>query len=217
MVTTQIPSVEYETLLRRGSREKSTVTIRGVMARKPAQGIAGPKGCTPILWCFCVHDSPSSPCPCMGPIIWLPDDRIFRVSESERPGQQGEKLVEVEVASDALLLFDETREIVPRKPANVRLLRYGEDGKFSPVEETLWVQEYMPMRAAALVGALELIGSNKKIQVMAKKKGPGIFGWIVGAFKAGWEIGEFIDDKTGVSDSLADWLYDTLGPWDELF
>lgn len=216
MSTIAEPTIGYETLLRRRADEQSAVTIHGVIAKKPGPGIFGPKGCTPILWCFCVQDTPSNPCPCMGPIIWLPEGQTIHIRESRRTGQQDDTLVEVDLPSDARVFLDETREIKPRQSANLKLLRYGPGGEFSRVEDAMWIQEYSPVRAATLVRVLEVVGSDPKLQAIAKKS-RGRWKQIVAAFEVGWAVGEFIDDKTGLSDALSDWLFENLGPWDELF
>lgn len=108
--------------------------------------------------------------------------------------------------------MEDTRE-VGGKESGARLMRLGSDGQFSAVAETLWVQEFTPMHIGRLQKALEFIQKHPQLSVIAKKKGTGFWAKIVAAFEAGWEIGTFIDEETGLSDEISDWLLDTFGPW----
>jgi hypothetical protein len=199
----------YEAALSKSSGSKSESTIQGrIISRLPNQ-IAGPRGCFPILWCLCVHDSPDNPCPCNGPIIWIPEGSI---RNRRKLGRGTEGSVELDVEASARVFLEDTREI-GGQDSDARLMRLGADGQFEAVTDTLWVQEFSPMRLDRLKRALELIERDPRLSAIAKKKGKGIWGKLVAAFEAGWAIGTYIDEKTGLSDKLSDWMIDTFGPW----
>lgn len=208
---TAVPKGElkYAQALRDAGAGSSEVQVRGRLITPPSSKIAGPRGCIPILWCFCVHDSPDNPCPCTGPIIWFPRSSI---RTSLGGSQQREETVTLTVDGSTRVFLDDTREAGGRQ-TDIRLLRPGEDGELEPVEESLWVQEFTPFRIDRLQRALEIIESHPQLSVMAKKKGKSFWGKLVAAFEAGWAIGTAIDEETGLSDEISDWLLDTFGPW----
>lgn len=47
----------------------------------------------------------------------------------------------------------------------------------------------------------------------ASGKLPGPAGKLKTAFEIGWNIGTIIDESTGASDKISDWLLDKFGPW----
>ena len=199
----------YESALSKSSGSRSELTIQGRIISRPANQIGGPRGCIPILWCLCVHDSPDNPCPCNGPIIWFPE-RSIRGRRKMKHG--GEGLIEIDVEASTKVFLEDTRE-VGGKESGARLMRLGADGQFEAVADTLWVQEFTSMRIDRLQRALELIEGHPQLSAIAKKKGGGFWGKIVAAFEAGWAIGTFIDEETGLSDKISDWMIDTFGPW----
>lgn len=203
------PDLTYEEALARSTGSSSAVTIEGRIVARASSGIYGPKGCTPILWCLCVHDSPDNPCPCTGPIIWIPD-RFLRAKRKARHGEEG--AIEFDLDGKTRIFLEDSREVGTIE-SGTRLLRKSEDGQLEAVTDTLWVQEFIPMRINTLKRALLLIEGHPQLSAMAKKKGKGFWGKIVAAFEAGWAIGEFIDEETGLSDKISDWMIDTFGPW----
>lgn len=199
----------YEAALDLSSAAKSELTIQGRIISRPANQIGGPRGCIPIFWCLCVWDSPESPCACNGPIVWLPHGS-FRIRKQAQREQEG--LVDINIDANTRVFIEDSRE-VGGKNAGARLMRMTPDGQLEAVTETLWVQEFTPMHIGRLQRALELIEKHPQLSVLAKKKGKGFWAKLVAAFEAGWEIGTFIDEETGLSDKISDWLLDTFGPW----
>jgi hypothetical protein len=202
--------LSYADALRATTEAPATVQITGRVLARSASGIAGPKGCIPILWCYCVQDTPDNPCNCDGPIIWLPEQKqppLLRPAN----GHDGEVTFDVDGATRVFL--DETREVNRDERSDTQLMRLRADGEFEAAEETLWLREFTEVRVDHLQSALDRIDGHSRLSEMAKKKGKGRLGLLVAAFEAGWEIGEFIDEKTGLSDKISDWLLDTFGPW----
>lgn len=60
----------------------------------------------PIILCFCVHDSPSSPCPCTGPILWLRRDDVLRSNVHTRKGERGGDVMRFVVDRDASVVVE---------------------------------------------------------------------------------------------------------------
>ena len=123
-----------------------------------------------------------------------------------------EGLVDIDIDATTRVFMEDSRE-VDCKASDARLLRLRSDGQLEAVADTLWFQEFIPMRIDRLQRALELIERHPQLRAMAKKKTKWKWAQIVAAFEAGWEIGTFIDEKTGLSDTISDWLLDTFGPW----
>ncbi len=92
-------------------------------------------------------------------------------------------------------------------------MRLGPEGQFEAIADSLWVQEFTPIRVDRLKRALELIEKHPRLGAIAKTKGKGTWAKLVAAFEAGWEIGTFIDEEAGLADKISDWLIDTFGPW----
>ncbi len=66
----------------------------------------------PIGPCFCVHDSPDSPCPCMPDSFWwLHADSIVRRGSAERSGPDGKKLEYFDVLADSTILVESVQAI----------------------------------------------------------------------------------------------------------
>lgn len=144
------------------------------------------RGCIPIEFgCLCVHDSPDSPCPCrkLPPII---------------------------------VWLPEDR-IFKQSPADKK----NHDGReltLFEVENTaqIFLEKLLPFNISTLRAALspgrKTGGDNGQPGSLQKKRSK-VAKAVIAAFSFGWEIGEAIDEETGASDELADWLYDTFGPW----
>lgn len=60
----------------------------------------------PILWCLCVHDSPDNPCPCTGPIVWVPRAGILESGLSNRRSDDGRMIERVVVRRKTELVVD---------------------------------------------------------------------------------------------------------------
>jgi hypothetical protein len=102
-------------------------------------------------------------------------------------------------------------------PANVSFERTGKQWNGSDVysyelsaESKVMVETQIPVAISDLKKMKEMAEGGRG-RIIASKKSIG--GWLIGAFELGWAIGEKIDEETGASEKLADWLYDTLGPW----
>jgi hypothetical protein len=62
----------------------------------------------PIIGCLCVWDSPDSPCPCTGDMIfWLPVEQIIMANETDRKSVRGYRLHMFTVSSDAEVLVED--------------------------------------------------------------------------------------------------------------
>lgn len=63
--------------------------------------------------CFCVHDAPDSPCPCMDTYrLLIPKDKIVgKILERERKSSDGESLSRVTVERDAMLILEKSAAI----------------------------------------------------------------------------------------------------------
>ncbi len=127
-----------------------------------------------LFGCFCVQDTPESPCLC-GSIIWIPWDKIVRIEKSERKNDKGQKLSLVTVYNDA--------EIVVERLTRMKAIQYGQ----------------RPYRTHARKDGVAYRTSEKGALLIA-------------AFELGWVIGTKIDEETGLSDTISDWLYDWFGP-----
>jgi hypothetical protein len=66
----------------------------------------------PILWCLCVHDSPDSPCPCTGPIVWVPRIAILQSGPSNRLSDDGRAIERVTVRRKTELVVDATSHVL---------------------------------------------------------------------------------------------------------
>lgn len=202
--------LSYEQAVKAISGSRSDLTLQVRFLTRPSKQFDGPRGCIPVLWCFCVQDSPSNPCKCTGPIIWIPEDSL---RDHGRPQLSKDGSAEIVVDGNTRVFVEDTRE-VGGKNAGSRLMRLGRDDNFEAVADTLWLQEFMPMRLSQLNKALKLIESHPKLGSIAKKS-KGVWGKIVAAFEAGWEIGTAIDEETGLSDKISDWMIETFGPFPE--
>ena len=136
-----------------------------------------------IVGCICVQDSPENPCPCEGPIIWIPRDGILTTERSSRKGHDGQSLAVITVASDAKLVLERQSTVSAATVAQLGNLRRGRARRVA-------------MMARARGG---LSGGGAR----------GTAGAILGAFLVGYELGTKIDEATGASD----WLADTLWGW----
>ena len=82
------------------------------------------------------------------------------------------------------------------------------------------VETHIPMTLGQLEKAKEITekcsGKTRAIfQKSSNTKGkPSIGALLIGAFELGWHIGEKVDEETGVSDKISDWLAENLPlPW----
>jgi hypothetical protein len=67
-----------------------------------------------LIWpCFCVHDSPDSPCPCMedGPRWWLPADAVLNEGDAGRKGHDGEELHFFDVRLDSQIMVESVQPV----------------------------------------------------------------------------------------------------------
>jgi hypothetical protein len=81
-----------------------------------------------LIWpCFCVHDSPDSPCPCMedAPRWWLPADAVLNEGDAGRKGHDGEELHFFDVRLDSQIMVE---SLQPVRAGDVKRL----EGAVSP-------------------------------------------------------------------------------------
>ncbi len=60
----------------------------------------------PILWCLCPLDSPDNPCPCTGPIVWIPRAAVMATSPSNKLSKDGQIIEQVVVDDKTELVVD---------------------------------------------------------------------------------------------------------------
>jgi hypothetical protein len=60
----------------------------------------------PILWCLCVQDSPANPCPCTGPIVWIPRAAVLQSGPTNRRSEDGRAIERVVVRRETELVID---------------------------------------------------------------------------------------------------------------
>jgi hypothetical protein len=65
----------------------------------------------PIHWCFCVQDSPSSPCLCMPHIVWLGHPDVVTYGKTDQKDHAGEALYFFDLKNDATLLLERLQPI----------------------------------------------------------------------------------------------------------
>jgi hypothetical protein len=129
----------------------------------------------PILGCLCVQDSPDNPCPCKGPIVWLPKDKILKSGKSGRNNHEGSEVHWFEVANGAEIMVEELH--------------------------TLKIKDYADFVDWTEGNGTSVSFSKKSIRSRLLKA----------AFSLGFAIGTVIDEETGASDEISDWLHDTFG------
>ncbi|MDD9716903.1 hypothetical protein PVW48_09120 [Dinoroseobacter sp. PD6] len=101
--------LDYDTARAQLVEDAATVAIHGI-ALKESDAKATARGFWethfPILWCLCVQDSPDNPCPCTGPIVWLPRDGVVRSEPALRRSDEGRAIDRYRVTRGAKVLVD---------------------------------------------------------------------------------------------------------------
>src|SRR4051794_37016502 len=65
--------------------------------------------------CFCVHDSPESPCPCMSDgFWWLRRDAVVRQGSAGRKGHDGKDLQYFDVLLDSTIMVESVQPVSAR-------------------------------------------------------------------------------------------------------
>ena len=66
-----------------------------------------------LIWpCFCVHDSPESPCPCMdAPRWWLAADAVLNEGDAGRKGHDDEELQFFDVRLDSQIMVESLQRV----------------------------------------------------------------------------------------------------------
>src|SRR5690606_34645605 len=73
---------------------------------------AARRGWKPIRPCFCVHDSPQSPCPCDNRILWwLSEKAIMDTGASGREDAEGKDLQHFDVAVESQILMESVQSV----------------------------------------------------------------------------------------------------------
>lgn len=190
-----------------------SVTLTGVPIQRTGSTL-DLKGCIPILNCFCVHDSPDSPCPCTGPIFWIPEKDILFKQERRRQGLVGgseQAMMEIRLHPKTRVFLDRTTRPgkggIDRRAVVMRTDR----GDLQPVKGDVYVQHVSRVPAGALAAALDLMQSNDQIGTIAKE-GDALDA-LIKAFGIGWIIGEAIEEEFDLADKISDWMIDFFGPW----
>jgi hypothetical protein len=90
----------------------------------------------PIGPCFCVHDSPESPCPCTHEFIWwLPMNAIVGRGSAGRKGHEGEELQYFDVLVESAIMVESVQPVKagalkalgdPLSPGTVRDIATGD-------------------------------------------------------------------------------------------
>ena len=142
------------------------------------------KGLIPILGgCICVQDSPENPCPCTGRPPIIIWCPTDKILRSEKSKFKNHDGTE-------LIAFDIQKDaevfleaVLPVSLNGLKKLSQTKNGHSSPASSTI-------------------------AKEISKTGNP-----VVDAFLIGWGIGTAIDEATGASDAIADWLHDTFGEW----
>lgn len=182
--------LRYESEHRNRVSNAGATALSGVPLQTDEEYFGGARRRLPIQLCLCVHDSPDSPCPCDGPIVWLPDDAVFSRGPSGRETVGGEELHEFRIDRDARvgveMTLPMTAQGLSRLMTHRRMLTEWPavtDGRAADGAE------------AEAIGAG--VGSGPATAVLA-------------SFMAGHTIGRWLDEQTGLSSAIADGLYDAL-------
>jgi len=185
----------------------SSVTVTGVVAKSAPR--FGPKGCIPVLCCFCVQDTPNNPCPCKGPVIWLPEPFVKHGRVTGRMTSafgEGQVLLAFDLPSDTLIFADDTIRCRAEDQDGPTAYRRDRDGELVPVEDEIWIPSFMPMTVGELSETVEIISSDESLTPIALKWSWSVVGKAVSAFRFGWKVGRAIADKFGTDKKISGWL-----------
>jgi hypothetical protein len=174
MATTQaVDEAGYADIRDAQHERATTVRVTGIPIAAERERPSTMKG---IQHCLCIQDSPDNPCPCTGPILWVPNDALLRVMPAGRRDDQGRALMLFIIRRDARLIVE--------RPRTVRADLYA-----------ALVQARTRAHPRTTASVARIAGSQA---------GPA--GAVVAAFMAGWKIGRDIDDMSGgeISDTGAD-------------
>jgi hypothetical protein len=97
-----------------------TVPIVGIGLEGGREFRAGLRG---IQHCLCVQDSPESPCPCNGPLIWVTEEDIVAERPAGRRDREGLDLTMFAIRRDARLVIERTRSISAYTYTRIAALR----------------------------------------------------------------------------------------------
>jgi len=192
-----------------------SLTLTGVPLQRTQSRLFDIRGCTPILLCLCVHDSPDNPCPCKGPIFWIPNGDILFRQETRRQGLVGgtrQSMIELRIQPKSRVFLDQTSKSSEKGFGDRMVVTRTEKGEFTPVAGEVWVRQTSRVPIGAVVAALDLIKSNDQVAGIIAKEG-GALDALVKAFSLGWLIGGVIEEELGLADKISDWMIDTFGPW----
>lgn len=123
--------LDYDTARARLVEDASSIAVYGV-ALKETDAKATARGFWethfPILWCLCVQDSPENPCPCNGPIVWLPRDGVMRTDRDFRQSEDGMSVDRFRVARGAKALVDRIDSVPVETLLGAALPKKAADG-----------------------------------------------------------------------------------------
>ena len=97
-----------------------TVPIVGIGLGGGREFMPGLRG---IQHCLCVQDSPESPCPCNGPLIWVTEEDIVAERPAGRRDREGRDLTMFAVRRDARLVVERPRSISAHTYMRIAALR----------------------------------------------------------------------------------------------
>jgi hypothetical protein len=106
--TDEVGELTYDDARLRHIERAGTVRIVGIPLEQRSRAAANMRW---LQSCFCVHDAPEDPCPCMGPIIGIPTDLLRAERPSRRRDEDGRELVEFVIDRDARLIIEKPRTL----------------------------------------------------------------------------------------------------------
>jgi len=166
----------------------ATVSIQGVPIKGHEASRSARGGRFPIGSCVCVQDSPENPCPCDGPLIWLPTTGVIKDELTQRRSRAGEQIHVYTFARNTTAIV-ETRVSAPLSAVAAVLN--------NPTEARRLGEQ--------VLGGRSVDGKGNTDSDVRYSRSPA---W--DAFKIGFAIGTWLDEEFALSDKISDWLVDTL-------
>lgn len=183
---------KYEDAKSRALNRAASKRIQQVVEiDRSEQLIAGQKHLA-FIHCLCVQDSPENPCPCRGPLFWVPSDLIFRSEPTGRKSVEGDEVVNIDIAEDAHVIFE-----MPLRLKVGTLKGLLEHKPLSCRPQTL-------AKEISLKDLINLIPVDKKLKF---------------AFAGGYAVGTLVDNimDGALSDVGADYIEAVVDFWKDLW
>lgn len=166
-----------------------SVQIEGIPLDQSEEMRIGKKGWFPIGGCICVTE----PCPCDGPIVWLPEDGVVVRESTGRKTEGGDEVMRFLLEKNAKVILE---AFLPVKAQGISSLAKLKQGGLT----------LAGVRAGSRTGA----SGNGHVTTMSAPAPGGPTGAVAGAFWAGYEFGEWLDEEFGLSDAISDWMVDVF-------